>query len=1304
MKRIAIVSLLALATAQAVSAQTNIVPDIAPGVGLGTTVAPAGNIHTIDGGTTAGTNLFHSFNAFDVGAGDVARWVHTAGDPASIGNVINRVTGGTPSSIMGVLDSTAVPNADFYFINPAGIVFSGQGAQVNVPAAAHFSTASELRFSNGEVFSVATPSGSTLSVAAPQAFGFLGNESTMLLSGVGARFPWLPEAFLPQGGELSLSAADITVDGSFVQADGMMVRAVGSRAVTVGLDGTLTGDLGGEVVLSNSRLEGLEVNGGTGKLLAVNAGRISLAGSEISTRGGTFGVAGPIAIAADELELTSNSQILSIGVDTNFTFTAAAGPINVDVGTLSMTSGFIESGNYGSGSGGDITINVAGDLHMDGSWITSDNSGIGGSVGGSVIVRASNANLIGFSRISAVSFGDGEGGSVDVAVDGHFAMTGSRMFIGANGAGNGGSLSLSAHSMSLANSLIDSNSLQGGDGGNIDIDVATLLDMEFTRITSSASSLDETAPPSGGSVSVSAGDLVMRAALADPVLGSSIAATASGTANGGAVTVDLTGTLQMTDSGIAAGNQGSGDAGSVTVSANQALLYGSGISSSSSGFYNVVLDEYIVGTGNAGPVDVRVGGLMSLSATDITSNSENGQAGNVTITTGSALLDNGSSIHSDATLDGTAGSVIVEAVSGLTMLESSITSNSEGSGSAGEVSVSAGGLLLNDSSISSASLGDGDAGAVRVTADALELAESHISSDSQGVGDAGGVTVAAGQAALFNGRITSDALGSGQGGLTSVSVGGLLSLAGSSSISSNSLDTGDAGGVTVTAGSLQVGGPAFISSDAFGSGDGGSVDVQVAGALDLVAGSRISSDVEGAGNAGHITVAADEVRLAGGSAISSNSAEGSTGDAGNVQVVGSSVLLTGGSSISSDAEGEGNAGTVHVDSADLELGEDSAISSSTFGAGDAGGVVITGGNVTLNDSAIASDATATGNAGGVSMDVGQLTLTGSSIRSEAAGAGTGGEIDVKVAGPLTMADSSITTNANSTGDAGNIGIAAATVTMAQASAISSDSKSATGGLSGSVTLTTDSLEMTEASRISTSSANANTAGAVEIFATSLSMSGAGTEISSENTSGPAGGSSAQALAAAASGDAGSIVIHTSGATIADGSRVSTNSLNGAAGNITFLMPPTSWLILSGSRLPGIIETSSGPGAGGVITIASPLAIISNGGIISALGESGGANVQIDANYFIASADRPNVIEVDGTLTFSNAIYDVAAGTTDVDLSMLDASGVLHGQCSSVRASGRISQLNIPQSGPFGAAIWSDILPQAPDSTVGGGCQ
>ena len=90
-------------------------------------------------GSTQGTNLFHSFQNFNIANTESATFTGAN----SLQNVISRVTGGQSSSINGVLRSQ-IGQAAFYFINPAGIVF-GSNAEVDVPGDFHVSTASELR-------------------------------------------------------------------------------------------------------------------------------------------------------------------------------------------------------------------------------------------------------------------------------------------------------------------------------------------------------------------------------------------------------------------------------------------------------------------------------------------------------------------------------------------------------------------------------------------------------------------------------------------------------------------------------------------------------------------------------------------------------------------------------------------------------------------------------------------------------------------------------------------------------------------------------------------------------------------------------------------------------------------------------------------------------------------------------------------------------------------------------------------------------------------------------------------------------
>ncbi|MDD1620047.1 MAG: filamentous hemagglutinin N-terminal domain-containing protein [Methylococcaceae bacterium] len=203
----------------------NPVPDTNPG-NTGGTIQPINQ----DNGVAAGNNLFYSFSQFNIGSGDTAyfnliqNWE----------NVIARVTGGDPSLILGTLrvggsrlvdgDTSHHPDfvdgiagatnitgaKNFFFINPAGIVF-GPGSVVDVPGSFYASTASELKFKDGSIYGMDESHNpiSQLTASAPDAFGFLGNETGALV---------LDHATIQVFNDetLALVGRDITIDSSTV--------------------------------------------------------------------------------------------------------------------------------------------------------------------------------------------------------------------------------------------------------------------------------------------------------------------------------------------------------------------------------------------------------------------------------------------------------------------------------------------------------------------------------------------------------------------------------------------------------------------------------------------------------------------------------------------------------------------------------------------------------------------------------------------------------------------------------------------------------------------------------------------------------------------------------------------------------------------------------------------------------------------------------------------------------------------------------------------------------------------------------
>ncbi|EDN66774.1 Large exoprotein containing haemagglutination activity domain [Beggiatoa sp. PS] len=153
-----------------------------------------------DLGQQQGGNLFHSFKDFNLQRLESA----TFSGPNHIQNVISRVTGGNPSNIDGLIRST-IPNADFYFLNPYGIMF-GPNAQLDVQGSFHASTADYLRLGDGGRFDARNPSNSLLTVAPIEAFGFLTDIPASITTQDS-------DLFVPTNQTLSLIGGEIELSG-----------------------------------------------------------------------------------------------------------------------------------------------------------------------------------------------------------------------------------------------------------------------------------------------------------------------------------------------------------------------------------------------------------------------------------------------------------------------------------------------------------------------------------------------------------------------------------------------------------------------------------------------------------------------------------------------------------------------------------------------------------------------------------------------------------------------------------------------------------------------------------------------------------------------------------------------------------------------------------------------------------------------------------------------------------------------------------------------------------------------------------
>lgn len=512
-------------------------------------------------GTTVGTNLFHSFAQFNIQTGQTVTFSENT--PNALDNIISRVTGGSRSAIDGVLQSTPAGHADFYLINPAGMVF-GQHASVNVPASFHVTTADELRFQDGGLFSATHPEASTLSMEAPEAYGFAGDRSSEIQflgnGGFDEQYNWHgTQIQLQPDNTLDVAGGSLAIESTQLASSQGTVRLIAQQgAGLVPVQELPKNATGGAIKISDDYID---VSGNGAGLLALRGGLINVDNSQLyaDNQGDTNAATGiGVDIQASDLRVADGTSITADSYSKG-----QAGQMNIAVtdSINLLNGGFIGSTAWSQGNAGSITVHVN-QLTIDG-----QNNGAGTGIFSSTLDLNSNAgdagqinlniagktNILNGGEISSLTYSPGKAGAV--------IMQAGQLTIDRQGSDIVTGITSSAQHGST------------GNAGQVNLTVANTL----TILNGGEINSDTFAQGDAGKVSINASNMIIDGAGKNDFTGIGTSAEIGSTGNAGKINVSVADTLKILNKGeVKNATYGAGDGGTVDVQARHITLDGQG--------------------------------------------------------------------------------------------------------------------------------------------------------------------------------------------------------------------------------------------------------------------------------------------------------------------------------------------------------------------------------------------------------------------------------------------------------------------------------------------------------------------------------------------------------------------------------------------------------------------------------------------------------------------------------------------------------------------------------------------------------
>ncbi|WP_413168104.1 filamentous hemagglutinin N-terminal domain-containing protein [Capilliphycus salinus ALCB114379] len=950
----------------------------------------------IDGGAVRGSNLFHSFQEFNV---DEGRGVYFS-NPDNIVNILTRVTGGNISQILGTLG--VLGNANLFLINPNGIVF-GPNARLDVGGSFFATTADGILFENGFEFAASNPeSPPLLTINMPLGLNIRENPGTIVnKASITNSQGNITGLEVPKGNSLLLVGGDIIIDGGGLNAPEGRIELAGlSTPGTFGL--AVENNNINLNVPENSNFSNINLN---------NDARVSVLGT-----GG-----GDIIVNANNFTATNGGRLVAgtEGEGNGGNIIVNANKLEIlGTGELDFGSGFYNSATPESlGNAGNILINTRSFRATSGATVNSVTGGLG-NAGNIDLISTEFVELSeGYIESLALESSTGNAGNISIAT-GIYQSFGANGYLWSgtvNGGKNAGNIVINADSVRLLNqsSIDSSNRFASGNAGTVEINARNDINVSGESFIDAQSS----GSGNGGKVTLRAGDLIrfdngdiftssvidssgkagdidIKASSLSLTNNSRITAFASGGGNAGNITVSTRDFVALdNDSELSVSNYGSGAGGNVFMTTGQLFVRGG----------STIVADVIEGNQPAGNLIINATETVDIAGSNeeipgvffrsrlSASNTANGNAGNLSIRTQKLTIRDGANVLAAALGNASApGNISIQATESVEIFGTTpdqLSSSSIGAetiaedrttGVTANIIIKTGQLTIRDgSTIAAFTFGNSPGGTIEINAsERVEVSgtrpisnfPSAIDTESNGTGKAGEIIITTNQFIVRDGgQVTASTSSEGQGGTLRVNAE-FIELV---------------GGVPAF--------PSQLETRTRGDGTGGTLLIN-ARRLSVQEGARISTTTQGVGNAGNAVIDVSEVDIGGistdgktPSGIFADTTRGSAGDGGSVILSATNFLNV------------NNLGQITVSSA---------------GTGAAGNLQVNSPFIQLDNQASFRAETAAGDRGNITLNTSDLRLrNNSNITTNATGVATGGNIEINTDNLIAIEDSDISANA-----------------------------------------------------------------------------------------------------------------------------------------------------------------------------------------------------------------------------------------------------------------------------------------------------